>query len=74
MEFLYGFWYTPSGWYFEVTEGYYDTNLAIDGTISYGSGEIFRTESGERIASVEIVDYQNVIFAMNGLQYEMYRS
>lgn len=74
MEFLYGFWYTPSGWYFEVTEGYYDTNLAIDGTISYGSGEILQTESGERIASVEIVDYQNVIFAMNGLQYEMYRS
>ena len=73
-EYLYGYWYTLSGWYFEVEEGYYDTNFDIYQDVYYTHGQIRNYDTDKAIANISIKGFDRMIMNFNGRQYEMYRS
>lgn len=71
-EFMEGFWTSSRGWWFEKTEGYYDSNLGIHGSYNFRDGGMYN-EQREKVVSFTFWDPDHMRLTYNGHYYEMTR-
>ena len=71
--FLYGRWETSTGWYFELDEKYYDTNIEeISGSIFIRPNVIY-IDGKSVFATVNILDTDHITMICEGRSYSMTR-